>query len=160
MPKELNSRTHELFDNLNSKDIIEGKLSMSLRRSKITCVFDFFLYLLSFGITVVITYFLWTRIHWLLAIILAFPIYRVIGYPFIFLTAPLYNWLTPENKAWSIFCKALHEGDDDTASRLMEAIERWDDGGDCVDLQECCKRVRDGKSTSLNKDSAKETRFS
>lgn len=38
----------------------------------------------------------------------------------------------------------------------MEAIERWDEG-DCVDLQECCKRMKDGKSTSLNKDSAKVT---
>ena len=121
---------------------------MSLRKSKITCVFDFFLYLLIIGSAILVAYFLWTRVHWLLAIILAFPIYRVIGYPIIFLTAPLYNWLTPENKAWSIFCKALHEGDDDTASRLMEAIERWDDGGDCVDLQECCKRIRKHKKWS------------
>ena len=133
---------------------------MSLRKSKITCVLDFFLYLLIIGSVILIAYFLWTRVHWLLAIILAFPIYRVIGYSIIFLTAPLYNWLTPENKAWSIFCKTMDEVDSYTSSTMMEAIERWNDGGDCVDLQECCKRVRDGKSTSLNEDSAKETRFS
>jgi len=130
---------------------------MSLRKSKITCVFDFFLYLLIIGSAILIAYFLWTRAHWLLAIILAFPIYRVIGYSIIFLTAPLYNWLTPENKAWSIFCKTMDEVDSYTSSTMMEAIERWNDGGDCVDLQECCKRVRDGKSTSLNEDSSKAT---
>lgn len=123
-----------------------------MRRSKITCFFDFFLYLLIISSTVVVTYFLWTRIHWLLAIILAFPIYRVIGYPFIFLTTPLYDWLTPENKAWSIACKALFECDHDRASRMFEAIERWDEG-DCTALQECCNGMRDGKSTSSNDDS-------
>jgi hypothetical protein len=130
---------------------------MSLRKSKITCVFDFFLYLLIIGSASLITYILWKRIHWLLAIILAFPIYRVIGYFIIFLTAPLYNWLTPENKAWSIFCNTMDDVDSNTSSIIMEAIERWNDGGDCSDLQECCKRVRDGKSTSLNTDMSKVT---
>lgn len=118
---------------------------MSMRKSKITYVFDFFLYLLFFGSTGIITYFLWTRVHWLLAIILAFPIYRVIGYPIIFLTAPLYNWLTPENQLWSIGCKAMFDFDDDIASKAFEAIERWDDGGDCEDLKECYKCTKDEK---------------
>jgi len=129
MPKELNSSSHALFSNRNSKNIIEGRLSMSLRKSKITCVLDFFLYLLIIGSAILIAYFLWTRVHWLLAIILSFPIYRVIGYSIIFLTAPLYNWLTPENKAWSIFCKTMDEVDSYTSSTMMEAIERWNDGG-------------------------------
>jgi len=122
-----------------------------MRRSKITCLFDFFLYLLIISSTAVVTYFLWTRIHWLLAIILALPVYRVIGYRLISLTAPLYNWLTPENKAWWIGCKALHDGDHDTASRMFESIERWDEG-DCVNLQECCKNIGDGKSKSPKDD--------
>ena len=122
---------------------------MSLRKSKITCVFDFFLYLLIISSSIVIAYFLWTRVHWLLAIILAFPIYRVVGYSFIFLTAPLYNWLTPENKAWSIFCKTMDDVDSYPSSAMMEAIERWNDGGDSAELLECCKRIKDGNSTAF-----------
>ena len=125
---------------------------MSLRKSKITCVFDFFLYLLFIGITVIITYILWTKVHWLLAIILAYPIYRVIGYPIIFITAPLYDWLTPEWKAWSIFCKALDQGDNYTSSIMQEAIDRWDEKGDLTYLQESCKLVKDRKSMFLNDD--------
>lgn len=121
---------------------------MSMRRSKITCIFDFFLYLLFFVITGVIIYFLWIRIHWLLAIILAFPIYRVIGYSITFLTAPLYNWLTPENKLWSIGCKAIFDYDNDTALKALETIERWNEDGDCAELQECCKCISECKSES------------
>jgi len=40
---------------------------------------------------------------------------------------------------------------------MREAIERWDDGGDCMDLQECCKLIRVGKSISFNEDSTKAT---
>jgi hypothetical protein len=120
---------------------------MSMRRSKITCVFDFFLYLLFFGSTGIISYFLWTRVHWLLAIILAFPIYRVIGYPIIFMTAPLYNWLTPENKAWSIACKAFYEDDHDTFSRMSEALDIWDKDGDSVNLWEFCELIKNEKTT-------------
>jgi hypothetical protein len=70
----------------------------------------------------------------------------VIGYSITFLTAPLYNWFTPENKVWSIGCKAMFDFDDDTASKAFEAIERWNDDGDYVELQECCKRIKYGKS--------------
>ena len=146
------NNSYESFNNLNiehvTKSVIEGKLP--LRKSKITHVFDFFLYLIIIGSAILIAYFLWTKVYWLLAIILAYPIYRVIGYPLILLTAPLYYWLTPENKAWSLFIKDLHEGDTCTASKVKEAIEKWNNCGNCEDLQECCQQYQ--KSTLLNED--------
>jgi len=154
---ELKSNSNESLNNLSIESVTEAVIGgkFPLRKSKLTCIFDFILYLLFFASTGVITYFLWTKLHWILAIILAYPIYRVIGYPIILLTAPLYNLLTPENKLWSIFCSALHEGDNHTASKMKEAIERWNNCGDQSYLQEYSKRVKVGQSSSLNDDSTK-----
>ena len=154
---ELKSNSNESLKNLSLESVTEAVIGgkFPLRKSKLTCIFDFILYILFFASTGVITYFLWTKLHWILAIILMYPIYRVIGYPIILLTAPLYNLLTPENKAWSIFCNALHEGDNHTASKMKEAIERWNNCGDQSYLQEYSKQVKVGQSSSLNDDSTK-----
>jgi hypothetical protein len=120
---------------------------VSLRRSKITYAMDiFFLYPLIFINTFIIIYFLWINTHWLLAILLMYPIYRVIGNLIIDLTTPLYNLLTPENKAWSKYCKAIYKFDLETTEILEDAIEKWDNGGDCKSLRESCKQIKLKKS--------------
>ena len=42
----------------------------------------------------------------------------------------------------------MFDCDDDTALKAFEAIERWNEDGDCAELQECSKHISECKSES------------
>jgi lipoprotein NlpI len=92
-----------------------------MRKSKVTILWDLIRHLLILVSTVVPLYFLWIRIHWVLAIIVAIPVYIVMRIIFGFLTLPLYV-LTPETMVCSMVLKAADKGDD--SSVLLEAYEK------------------------------------
>lgn len=108
-----------------------------MRKSEVTLFWDFIRHLLIMTCTFVVTYFLWTRVHWALAVILILPIYIVMLNFFGFLTLPLY-YFTPERKAYSSAEKALIKGDTDTALQIMKEYEN-------------------GKATTSNNDSGNTT---
>ena len=108
-----------------------------MRKSEVTLFWDFTRHLLIMTGTVIVTYFLWTRVHWLLAAILFIPVYVVMLNLFGFLTLPLY-FLTPECKVFSSAEKALLKGDTSTALQIIEEYEN-------------------GKATTSNNDSGNTT---
>ena len=93
-----------------------------MRKSEITLFWDFIRHLLIIIGTFTVLYFLWTRVHWLLAIILILPVYIVVLNFFGFLTLPLY-FFTPERRAYSNAEKALIKGDTSTALQIMKEYE-------------------------------------
>jgi len=97
-----------------------------MRESKVTIFWDFIRHVLVLVSTVVALYFLWTRIHWVLAIIVAIPVYIVMRIIFGFLTLPLY-FFTPERKVLSMAEKALDKGDG-SALKILEAYEKGNSG--------------------------------
>lgn len=94
-----------------------------MRKSEVTTFWDLLRHLLITIATVIVVYVLWTRIHWLLAVILLFPVYVVMLNFFGFLTLPLY-YFTPERKAYSSAEKALIEGDTSRALQIMKDYEK------------------------------------
>jgi Flp pilus assembly protein TadD len=96
-----------------------------MRKSKVTIFWDFIRHLLILVSTVVALYFLWIRINWVLAIIVAIPVYIVMRIIFGFLTLPLYV-LTPETMVCSMALKAADKGGDSSA--LLEAYEKGEFG--------------------------------
>jgi hypothetical protein len=94
-----------------------------MRKSKTTTFYDLIRYLLILSGTVITFYFLWTKIHPVLAILAAIPVYIVMLNLFGFLTLPLY-FFTPESKAASRALKAAEEGDTSISSRIIEAYEK------------------------------------
>lgn len=96
-----------------------------MRKSKVTIFWDFIRHLLILVSTVVALYILWIRVHWVLAILVAIPVYIVMRIILGFLTLPLY-FLTPETKVYSMVEKASDKGDDPSA--LLEAYEKGELG--------------------------------
>ncbi len=94
-----------------------------MRKSVITWFLDIVRHLLIITGTVTVLCLSLTRVHWLLAIILAIPVYVVMFHLVDFLLLPLY-FLTPEHRVVSMALKAIEEGDFSTALRVLEAYEK------------------------------------
>ena len=94
-----------------------------MHKSEVTCFWDFVRHLLIISGTIAVLYVSWTRVHWLLAIILALPVYVVMLNIVGLLTLPLY-FLTPERKVASKAWKAIDEGDFNTASEILDEYEK------------------------------------
>ena len=93
-----------------------------MHKSEVTCFWDLIRYLLIITSTIIITYFLWTKVHWLLAVVFVIPVYIVMLNLFGFLTLPLY-YFTPERRTASNTMDAIEKGDIDTALKIVEGYE-------------------------------------
>jgi hypothetical protein len=92
-------------------------------KSARTWLLDCVRYLLIISGTVTAMCLCGARVHWLLPIIAAIPVYVVVFCLADFLTLPLYL-LTPEHRVASVALNAIEEDDFDTALRVLEAYEK------------------------------------
>lgn len=94
-----------------------------MRETGVTWFLDIVRHLIEIGGTVTVIYLSWTLVHWLLAFILAIPIYLAVSSFVDFLVVPLYL-LTPENRSLSKVLYAIEDGDFSTALRVLKVHER------------------------------------
>jgi hypothetical protein len=95
-----------------------------MRETGVTWFLDIVRHLIKIAGTVTVTYLSWTVVHWLLAFVLAIPIYLAVSGFVDFLAVPLYL-LTPESRSLSKVLYAIEEGDFSTALRVLKAHEKW-----------------------------------
>ena len=94
-----------------------------MRKSATTWFLDSFRYLLIIIAGVAVLYLAWIRVHWMLSIVAAIPVFFVMFCFVYLLMLPLY-FQTPENRVVSRVFKALGEVDFDKALRVLEAHEK------------------------------------
>jgi hypothetical protein len=95
-----------------------------MRETLVTWFLEIARHLIRIAGTVTVIYLSWTMVHWLLALILAIPIYLAVSGFVDILVVPLYL-LTPENRSLSKVLNAIGEGDFSTALRVLKAHDGW-----------------------------------
>ena len=94
-----------------------------MHKLEIKSFWDFFRCLLVITGTVAVTYFLWTRVNWLLAYIFIVPVYYMMRHLLEVLIQYIY-YRRPEYKVASNAMNALHRGDIDIALRIAKDYEK------------------------------------
>lgn len=105
-----------------------------MRTTRLTWLFDFVRRSIQLALTLMILYLSCSKAHWLLALVMAIPVYLG-AFVFVdFLTIPLYL-VTPENRAISAVLSAIEGGDFSTALRVLKKHEKW------YWQPQCCMKV-------------------